>query len=143
MFWQKGIGVCLAAILVFSLGCGRSGRPATVKVTGTVTYRGTPVEGATVGFIPEYGRPASGKTDSNGRFTLSTFAPGDGAVPGQHKVVISDMPPEQPMPGTPEAQAWKPPAPRFPAKYADAATSGFTATVQKGQTNDFTFDMKD
>jgi len=133
-----------AIVLVSVAGCGKPGTAPTVKVTGTVTYNGTPVAGASVGFLPDSGRPASGTTDAQGRFTLSTFAQGDGAVPGRHRVTISEPASESaPMPGTPEAENWTPPEPRFPAKYADPNTSGFTATVEKGGENDFTFDMTD
>ena len=74
-------GVCLLALP----GCG-DGRPKTIQVTGTVTYRGKPVQGAHVTFTPQGNRSASGETDAEGRFTLLSFAPGDGAVAGEHVV---------------------------------------------------------
>jgi hypothetical protein len=75
---------CLAAA-----GCG-SGRPETVPITGIVTLDGNPVEGASVMFMPQFeGRPALGVTDASGNFTLTTFAPGDGAQPGQHTVTVT------------------------------------------------------
>jgi hypothetical protein len=83
--------VWLPAILVVGslAGCGPD-RPQTVSVTGTVTLDGAPIEGATVGFTPEGGgRPATGTTDASGKFALTTFEEGDGALPGRHTVTIS------------------------------------------------------
>jgi hypothetical protein len=37
--------------------------------------------------VDEKGRPASG-TIENGKFTLSTYREGDGAVPGKNKVAV-------------------------------------------------------
>ena len=142
MVCQKVIGSGLVLVLLIVAGCAKPGTDPTVKVTGTVTYKGTPVSGASVGFFPEKGRPGSGTTDAQGKFTLSTFRRGDGAVPGLHKVTIADVV-ETPKKGTPEAEKWQPPPPRFPAKYADAKKSGLTAEVKQGDKNDFTFNMTD
>ena len=61
-------------------------------VSGVVLLSGQPVEGAAVLFTPEAGgRPADGVTDKEGKFTLQTFAPGDGALIGKHKVAITGM----------------------------------------------------
>ena len=74
--------------LLFVLGCsssddGVAGRPKTYPVDGLVLYNGNPVEGATVVFnSPTENRGAAGLTDAQGRFTLKTFKPGDGAVAG-------------------------------------------------------------
>jgi hypothetical protein len=144
MNWQKSVVCALAAVLVVVFGCGGPSTPKTVKVTGTVTLNGNPVPNASVAFIPENGRAASGRTDAQGKFTLSTFGTNDGALPGPHKVAVtpapSDEPPPMPgMPGYEESQAAKAP---FPAKYGDVKTSGFTANVEPGAKNDFTFDMQ-
>ncbi len=80
--------VTLAAGLVCLNGCGPS-RPTTVPVDGTVTLDGEPLEGASVVFTPEgEGKVAVGTTDSAGKFTLTTYTPGDGAVVGTHKVTV-------------------------------------------------------
>ncbi len=39
-------------------------------------------------FLPEHGRPAIGAIGSDGRYTLTTFDSGDGAVLGRHCVTI-------------------------------------------------------
>jgi hypothetical protein len=88
-----GQGRCLMALAILALpflaGCG-SGRPTPVRVTGRVTLNGRPVDAASVTLMPERGgRPASGTTDSAGGFTLSTFAVGDGALPGDYAVTVT------------------------------------------------------
>lgn len=76
--------ISLCPLILLAVGCGhtaRSERPAVVKVSGTVTHNQQPVGGATVLFSPvaEDGFGATGLTDSQGRFQLRTFEPGDGA----------------------------------------------------------------
>ncbi len=74
--------------VVFS-GCG--GRDPdelpTVAASGTVTYKDKPVEKGTIHFQPRKGRPASGVIDG-GKFSLSTYQPGDGAVVGKHDIAV-------------------------------------------------------
>jgi hypothetical protein len=73
--------------LVLSLaGCGAK----TNAVTGTVTLDGKPLAGAAIQFVPQgAGRDATGETDKNGHFAMSTFKPGDGVLPGTYKVTIA------------------------------------------------------
>ncbi len=145
---------CLALALFF-LGCGGPAtdpnRPKTVPATGSVTYQGSPVEGATVMFVSTsgQGRGAVANTDASGRFTLTTFEAGDGAIPGSYKVTISksilEGAPEEGATGTepgvePDAGTAKD---LVPAKYKDANQSGLTAEVKDGESNDFTFELTD
>jgi len=125
------------ATLLAAAGCG-SGRPTTIPVTGVVTLDGKPIAGASVMFEPEAGgRPATGTTDSSGKFTLKTFEAGDGALPGKHRISVS----KSEMTGV---QADKeglsgpadPGGPKeinyIPKKYANPKTSGLTAEVASG-----------
>ncbi len=130
--------------IVTAIGCGGAGdAPKTVAVTGVVTYQGKPMPNLSVGFIPETGMLASGITDAEGRFDMTTSAPGDGAIPGLHKVAINFVPEQVPeMPGFPGTE--NAPESPIPTKYADVSTSGLTATVdQDSSKNDFTFDLTD
>jgi hypothetical protein len=82
----------LALLLVFMLaagGCSSKDKPVIVE--GVVTLDGQRLPGATVTFVPdrEGRRPASGRTDDDGTFELTTFHPGDGALPGTYKVTVS------------------------------------------------------
>ena len=133
----------LAVTLLSTIGCGaQPGADPTARVRGTVTLNGKPIEGVSSAFVPTSGRPASGITNASGQFTLSTFGNGDGAVLGSHKVVLAEPPDDaQPMPGEPGWEKWKNRKSRFAKKYADPELSGFSAEVEPGKRNFFTFDM--
>lgn len=72
-------------------GCGESG-PSVVRVTGTVTRHGAPVNLVVVKFEPENGRPSWGLTDKDGHYALNYERGRDGAVTGKHKVWIEFRP---------------------------------------------------
>ena len=125
-------------LLCATSGCGSS-RPDTVPVRGTVTLDGQPVSGAAVLLIPsEGGRPAEGISDEDGSFRLSTFAHGDGALPGQHAVTITLIDPTGGRPA--DAAGLSPTAPgvtvptkwTVPKKYSMPTTSGITVEVEQG-----------
>lgn len=80
----------LAAItlVVLLTGCD-DGRPRRVPVAGTVLIDGEPLTHGNIRFVPEGHRASYGKLDGEGRFTLSCFEDGDGAVTGSHRVQIS------------------------------------------------------
>jgi hypothetical protein len=81
----------LGCLLFAFSGWGGAGRP--VKVEGVVTLDGQPFVGATVMFTPATAgrgtKPASGRTDANGAFLLTTYRSDDGALPGTYKVVVT------------------------------------------------------
>src|SRR5688500_7404542 len=83
----------VAGFTVLVAGCGGESHNVT-PVKGFVTYQGSPVEGAVVAFhavdaaVGE-ARMATGVTDAEGRFQLTSFTQGDGAAPGSHKVTVS------------------------------------------------------
>jgi hypothetical protein len=129
--------VAVALLAVGALGCTQSD---TVPVTGVLTFKGQPADQAEVMFNPKTGRIATGVTDANGRFTLSTAKPNDGALPGEYIVTLCeyyppDKPPKMPPPGQPLPS-------RFPPKYGDPAKSPLTVTVERGGKNDFSFEVK-
>ena len=125
------------------VGCGGSDRPATVQVKGVVLYNGQPLEGADVVFTPGTGRPATGRTNAQGEFTLTTFEPGDGALTGEHVVTIGKS--ESPAQAgeidrhapTPVSKAL------LPAKYSDARVTELKATVTAAGPNEPKFELKD
>jgi hypothetical protein len=75
-------------LLSAPLGCSRN--PKTYRVRGTVEFAsGQKVDFGTVEFrMPQLQTVARGLIQPDGRFRLSTFKPGDGAVAGDHEVVI-------------------------------------------------------
>lgn len=145
--------LCSAAcFLAFLSGCGGQSGPTLHPVTGTVLYNGRPVEGAVVAFRGEGAlRLATGTTDSQGRFELSTLKEGDGTVAGKHQVTVSKFVVEGGMGSGPVSMddAAKSPqsAPQsrneLPEKYADAARSLLEFTVSADGPNDFQIQLSD
>ena len=147
------LAVCLVA---FCFGCGKppaANRPAVYKVSGTVTHKGTAVEGASVRFVKTDGKSgASGITDSQGKFTLTTHEAGDGAQTGDYLVGISkvDLGKVDVGHGSPGDKDYRPPSgnapppPKnlLPAQYAEPTPTGLKATVKAEGPNDFAFDLK-
>ncbi len=127
--------VSVAVLMIVSvflfLGCGGSGRPGAVRVTGQVTLDGKPLAGAAVMFTgPEGGAPVTAVTDANGNFFLH-------AVPGVNKVAVAKteaaggggeeaLSPPEDVPTVNEAKQLIPP------KYANPATSGISFEVKPG-----------
>src|SRR5205823_4984131 len=89
-------GVLAFALLGIGTGCRQARK--TYKVEGLVTLDGKPLAGATVSFLPEAqdGQPAAGLTGRDGVFRLQTFYPGDGALPGSYKIVVTKSDDEVP-----------------------------------------------
>jgi len=124
------------ALLLFATGCGES-RPRTVPVTGLVTLDGEPVADASITFYPENGRPATGRTDAEGIYTLTTFETNDGAVPGQHRVSIS----KQTIPESNSTEDLEAIKSEVPEVYSNADTSGLKAEVVAGQDAPIDFNL--
>jgi hypothetical protein len=135
-----------------ALGCGGSGRPKLVSVTGTVTLDGKPLEGAIVAFLPDvdakakYKRPSSGITDASGKFTLGTYDKTDGAPVGKYKVGIQKREPTTKLPENFNSEVadqmnitykWV-----TPREAADPQGSGLTAEVTSSGLKPDTFDLK-
>jgi len=121
--------------LTLVLGCGPSG-PVVVPVTGVVTLDGTPVEGASVMFMPvAVGQlPAVGITDKDGKFELETDGK-KGAVEGDYAAVVSKITIEGIKvneDGTSGEATNMRQTSHLPVKYSKKDSSGFTATVKKG-----------
>ncbi len=152
--------VALLTLASFTVGCGNQGPDlGTVTATGTVTYKGAPVEEAQVAFLPDgSGRAAAGTTDASGRFTLNTAGSADGAVPGVYKVIVMKMAKPAAVATDPnmsqeerdaaarvalERGQAKAPQDLLPAKYKTPATSGLTAKIVEGEKNNFSFELKD
>ena len=91
-------------------------------------------------FMPEAGgAPGRGATATDGSFTLSTFAGGDGALIGRHReaIVKDEVTGIKADAGglSGPAAAGGPKVKRLvPARYTDPATSGLTADVAAGET---------
>jgi hypothetical protein len=114
--------------LLVQVGCG-GGKDAvpskpTFPVKGQVFFEDRPVKGALVVFHP-LDDPGSkpvrsyARTEADGRFTLSTYVPQDGAPAGRYAVTIVI---EDDGDGSRS----------LPARYASPQTSGFVVQVKEG-----------
>ncbi len=120
--------ISLVALLsVF--GCGPN-LPKTYPVQGRVFFEdGKNVEQGSVEFRLDSASDsqrtvARGKINPDGSFSLSTFEPGDGALPGIYKVIVQQMV---------IAEGFKKGhqhGPRVPSRYAEYGNSGLTAEVK-------------
>jgi len=128
--------VLVLLLLASVAGCGPA-RPATTRVSGLVSFKGAPVAEAYVNFIPADGRPASGRTDAEGRFSLSTFVPGDGVLPGEHVVTVSKQVASKSNPD----DIYQNYVDLLPPQYGSLRTSPLRATVEAGGSHDLTFDL--
>lgn len=103
--------------------------PYTVPVTGVVKYKGQPLQGIRVTLHSQTGAPhpgfvPTGQTGRDGKFSLSTGAPGNGAPPGIYVVTFEK--PE--IAGYVETEI-----DAFRGKYSDPAKSQWTVTIEKAQ----------
>jgi hypothetical protein len=149
-FRNRGRQVAASAGLLFLIslsGCGGNAhRLETVPVSGIVTFDGKPAERLSISFVPATGRAANGMTDAEGRFELTTYEKGDGAVPGEHRVTITpstDPPAEMLGHNAFQRPTRKPPELLpIPKKYFEPSTTELTATVTPDEENTFTFDIR-
>ncbi len=130
--------VFLAGVLLLA-GCG--GQPySTVKISGTVTYEDGSLIPAPELFV--YFEPQAESIDAktaprrgfaqvdvtDGTFDrVTTYSPGDGAIPGKHKVVIEAM-----------GEGGVPDYSYFPREYSDATTTPLTIEVGSQRSFDLT-----
>ena len=154
--WRTWAWLLTVALLT---GCGKKDDkevPETAPVSGTVTYNGNAVEGATVTLQPAAGstdlKPATGTTDASGNFTVQTFVSGAdfaaGAMPGDYAVTVTKqsgttMTPEQMLEAGQPGATPDEPASELPEKYSDPSTSGLTATVGPGGVSDLKLELTD
>jgi hypothetical protein len=87
--------VALAISSVYLAGCGNAGREGqlpTFAVRGVVKIDGQPSKRAMLQLAPteaSKGQPgASGMVADDGKFTLQTYAPGDGIPKGHYSVAL-------------------------------------------------------
>lgn len=134
-------GITLAVALSLA-GCGEGGRtPTLTEAGGVVLLGGQPLPNAQVTFLPTASAlaanaQASGVTDENGRFTLTTGSK-PGAAIGENIVTVA----EGPIPEELRSEEAQDKLARFratlknrpiPDRYG-AATSGIKVTVTKDQ----------
>jgi hypothetical protein len=115
------------AIGVSFLGCGGAGALKVTPATVTVTYKGKPVEGATVTLSSkeETGHSAFGVTNAAGVAEMRSPTRQVGAVAGEYIITVSK-------------------GNELPAKYSSSETSDLPPVkVTDGGNNNFKVDLKD
>lgn len=95
---NRSLLTCSAAFLSLCLlGCGGGADGAADRVdvhpvSGTVTFANGPVANATVTFSPKDKQPvATAVTDSQGKYTLTTYEASDGAAEGDYVVLVTKI----------------------------------------------------
>ena len=153
----KSVRGLLFAVSVFAIaGCGGSEvadeRPDRVEFGGTAKLNGSPVQDALISFYPVgAGSGASGKTDSKGKFVMSTYESGDGVIPGDYVVTVvkieaaddtsGGVPEDDPAyDGEPEDTPLET-TNKFPPQFENAKTSGLKVTVKEANM-DYALDIK-
>lgn len=126
--------------LLVSLATAGCRKPDIVPVSGRVTFEGKPVPQAILQFNPESRPMASGGTDAEGRYSLSTKRPGDGAYLGRHRVMIVPWRPGQGDDSAEAAAARIRPRPDIPEPYR-SATSPLSVEVTAKGPNVFDFEL--
>lgn len=166
----------LGALCCILAGCGGGPEGGSVTLAeggGTVTYKNAPLAGAMVTFTPENGPMATGRTDLQGKFKLSTGGM-SGVALGKCKVSITAYEgSEAPSSPTMTSMANKPsneeegrkmmdamrsqmqnvganpggatgPRSIIPAKYISPASSDLSFTVEKDASkNQFAINLTD
>jgi hypothetical protein len=122
-----GVGAVIGIVALSA--CSTDTKPAveqkpTHPVQGTLLVDGKPIAGVLVIFHPQGAADPQmvrsyGRTEKDGRFTLSTYKPGDGAPAGKYIVTALIQDPDN------EANA-------LPAHVGVPATSKLWAVVQEG-----------
>jgi hypothetical protein len=92
MIWTTTLALAFASLLM--AGCHGEPRPPMGRVYGKVTYKGQPFDSGMVVFSPvsgpvgSTGQLATGKLSKDGSYRLTTFDDGDGALVGEHVVMV-------------------------------------------------------
>ncbi|MDR0869414.1 MAG: DUF4198 domain-containing protein [Planctomycetaceae bacterium] len=142
--------VVFCSLFILISGCGKAG-PAVNPVSGTITFDGKPLDGASVRFTPKSqgtGELAAGSTDASGNLTgVKTLSTGDpGIVAGDYTVTVSKMvskPSNQTYtkPETGEVIKVTSSEETVPVNYTNIGKSPLSAAIQKGE-NKLTLEVK-
>jgi hypothetical protein len=145
--------LCLVLVPLIGLadGCGRRDKPKLYPVKGVVKYNGKPMSGGgTVIFFPlkgGSGKESSGTIADNGTFELMTYTKGDGAPPGEYRVVVYQSTSKEPDgasdDGKKRAEAVEAvsKADQIPLIYSNAAKSPLRQKIEE-KDNSIEIDLK-
>ncbi|HBO43810.1 MAG TPA: hypothetical protein DD670_07740 [Planctomycetaceae bacterium] len=132
--------VLTLTFVVSLIGCGSKLPFDAAQVTGTVTFRGKPLEHGEIVFLPMEGTPgpqAVGTIQADGTFEMrSGNLPG--VALGTHRVTVhcrGELPPEQ-------ATSLALPQSLIPEKYGVAETSPLIYEVKNGEKHVYNIDLQ-
>jgi len=147
LYWMSALIVTAVAI-----GCGPSDDVQVYPVKGQITFNGKPmVGGGSIAFYPingQAGKAPGGLIKEDGAYELTTYAEGDGSMPGDFRVVIVQVTVQE---GAPTADGEKVRAApistvaegdRIPAIYSDPYNSPLTAKVEAKDLNELNFTLE-
>jgi len=157
--WRSLVAVIGCYVVVAAMGCGGSGNFATV--TGTVSHKGSPVDGAKVEFHGTTQNAGKSdifltQTDSSGKYMIAGVGNNPGIPPGMYKVVITKFEGNFAMAegmdaGQLEAQVsdlgasapvQKTIKNHLPTEYASPASTKLSTVVESGKNVNVNFDLK-
>jgi hypothetical protein len=132
--------VLAAAVSGMLIGCGKSSTVERQEITGTVKFRGRPVDDGYIRFAPLDGQPSGDSAQIvKGKYTIVRAK---GMYPGKYRVSIwagnemsgaGDASPDSPHAGKPQARE------RIPAKYNNE--SELVREVTQDGPNEFNFEI--
>jgi hypothetical protein len=134
-------------------GCGS--HPSLGMVSGTVTFKGHPLDRGAIVFEVAGSRPATGKVVAGRICEVTTFEPNDGVPQGTARIAVfaTQARAEESRTNETETSA-RPPLglprdymgmnqkPLIPLRYSDPASSGLSCKIAKG-TNVIQLDLTD
>lgn len=135
----------LAAGAAVAVGCGKQdNRKAVFQVSGRVTFKGESMAGAVIGFHPlndpdPRAVHATGSADGDGRFSLTTYATGDGAPAGEYAVTVY-WPGKRPKEKVEPGEDVELPPDRLARVYSNPKSTKLRGTVRK-QANTIDFSL--
>lgn len=142
-YMPVGATTMLVALLMTLSGCGGSGQlPELGQVRGTVTLDGQPLSSVEVAFHPVDGRPAFGRTNAAGQYSLQYKPDTSGCKVGKNLVRIGNAEGEGDEPELEGDDLIQKPGQKRPVileRYN--VKSELEADVQPGD-NTFDFDLK-
>jgi hypothetical protein len=142
----------LPFIFVCFIGCKEtdSRKTGLVPASGTITYNGSPLDGATIVFMPkESNKQGAGAfSDTKGKFVLTTIGDNDGVFPGEYSVYVLK---EETFQISDEEllqysrQGKTPPKPKslIPIKYTNPAEPIINLTIPTGGDKNLLIELKD
>jgi hypothetical protein len=139
---KRAVAFLLLTLLAGS-GVSCSGeRVRLYPVRGQILYKGRPVDRAVVVFHPLDEQPSGAQkpiayTDADGRFSLTTDRPGDGASAGEYAITVELR--EKTQTGVEKVHGRN----LLPARYSKPESSGLRWRVQEGPNEPPPFNLTD